>query len=63
VAGVTVVSITAADNVAVKGVEYKLGGGSWTRNTGPVTVQTGGALEWRAVDVNGNYEASKTLVG
>jgi hypothetical protein len=61
--GGTSVTITATDNVAVKGVEYKLGGAGWTRYTAPVTVATGAALEWRAVDVNGNYEASKALVG
>jgi lysophospholipase L1-like esterase len=61
--GGTVVSITATDNVAVRGIEYKLGGAAWTRYTQPVTVQTGASLEWRAVDVNGNYEASKLLVG
>jgi lysophospholipase L1-like esterase len=61
--GATSVSITATDNVAVKGVEYKLGGSGWTRYAGPVTVPTGIALEWRAVDVNGNYEASKQVVG
>ena len=63
VAGGSSVSIAATDNVAVKGIEYKLGGAAWTRYTGPVTVPTGAALEWRAVDVNGNYEASKRLVG
>ena len=61
--GGTVVSITANDNVAVRGVEYRLGGAAWTRYTAPVTVQTGASLEWRAVDLNGNYEASKVLVG
>jgi hypothetical protein len=63
VAGGTSVSIAATDNVAVKGIEHKLAGGAWTRYTGAVTVPTGATLEWRAVDVNGNYEASKVLVG
>jgi hypothetical protein len=63
VSGGTNVSITATDNVGVKGIEYKLGGLGWTRYTAPVTAPTGAALEWRAVDVNGNYEASRTLVG
>ena len=63
VAGGTSFSITATDNVAVKGIEHKLAGGAWTRYTGPVTVTTGATLEWRAVDINGNYEASQTMVG
>jgi lysophospholipase L1-like esterase len=63
VSGGTVVTLSATDNVAVKGIEYKLGGSGWTRYTSAVTVSTGSTLEWRAVDVNGNYEASKTLVG
>ena len=63
VSGGTSVSLAATDNMAVKGIEYKLGGGSWTRYTAPLTAPAGGTVEWRAVDVNGNYEASKTLVG
>lgn len=64
VAGGTIVTLAGSDNVGVKGIEYKVGGGAaWTRYAEPVTVPTGATLEWRAVDVNGNFEASKTLVG
>jgi lysophospholipase L1-like esterase len=53
-------SSTAAD---LRGIEHRLAGSGWTRYAGPVTVPSGATLEWRAVDVNGNFEASKTLVG
>ena len=57
------VTITASDNVAVRGVEYRLGAGPWTRYTLPVPVAPGQTLTWRAVDVNGNTEATQTLSG
>ena len=56
------VTITASDNVAVKGVEYRLSGG-WVRYTTPVPLAPGQTITWRAVDVNGNAEATQTLVG
>lgn len=59
----TSVTITASDDVGVAGVEYRLGAGSWTRYAGPVSVGPGTELTWRAVDVNGNSEATQTLTG
>jgi lysophospholipase L1-like esterase len=62
-AGGTDVTLTATDNVAVAGIEYRLAGGAWTRYTGTVAVPAGTTLAWRAVDVNGNIESTHTLVG
>ena len=62
-AGGTAVTVTASDNVAVSGVEYRLAGGAWTRYIGTVTVSTGTTFVWRAVDVNGNVEATHSLTG
>ena len=56
-------SVTATDNVAVSGIEYRFAGGSWTRYTGPVALAVGQAVDVRAVDVNGNIEASHTITG
>jgi lysophospholipase L1-like esterase len=62
-AGGTTVTLSAVDNVAVRGLEYRLGAGGWERYDGPVTVPTGMTLTWRAVDVNGNAEATKARTG
>lgn len=61
--GGSAVTIDATDDVAVSGVEYRLGSAGWTRYAGPVTVPAGTTFTWRAVDVNGNSEATQTLVG
>jgi lysophospholipase L1-like esterase len=58
-----VVSISATDDAGVAGVEYRLGGASWTRYTGPVRLTPGATLTYRAVDVNGNSEVPQTLTG
>ena len=55
------VTLTATDNAGVAGIEYVIGKGHWVRYTGPVTVLAGHAITWRAVDVNGNIEASQSL--
>jgi lysophospholipase L1-like esterase len=57
------VTITASDNAGVSGVEYRLDGAGWTRYTGPVALAPGQTIMWRAVDVNGNAEATQTLTG
>ena len=62
VTGGVQVTLTATDNVAVAGIEYTIGKGHWVRYTGPVTLLAGHVITWRAVDVNGNIEASHTLV-
>jgi lysophospholipase L1-like esterase len=56
-------TVSATDDVGVAGVEYRFPGGSWTRYDGPVAVAPGQAVDERAVDVNGNIEASHTLYG
>jgi hypothetical protein len=56
-----VVTITATDNVGVSGIEYSLDGGAYQRYTGPFAAAPGTAVTYRAVDVNGNSEATKTL--
>ncbi len=61
-AGGTDVTLSATDNVGVSGIEYRLGAATaWTRYTAPVTVASGTAITFRAVDVNGNIEATQTL--
>ena len=61
--GGTAVTLTASDDRGVSGIEYRLGAGSWTRYAGTTLVPTGQTLTWRAVDVNGNTEATQSLVG
>jgi lysophospholipase L1-like esterase len=61
--GGTSFSLSASDNVGVAGIEYRLGSGSYTRYTGPVFVPAGVTMTYRAVDVNGNVEASHTVSG
>ncbi len=55
------VTITATDDVGVSGVEYRIGAGPWVRYTAPVLVPAGSAITYRAVDVNGNIEATKSV--
>jgi lysophospholipase L1-like esterase len=58
-----VLTVTATDNAGVPGVEYRPMGGAWTRYTGPVALSPGQTVDVRAVDVNGNIEASKPATG
>ena len=61
--GGTAVTLLASDNVAVSGIEYRIGAATaWTRYAGTVTVPSGGSITFRAVDVNGNVEATQTLL-
>lgn len=63
-AGGTDVTLSATDNAGVAGIEYRLGAATaWTRASGTVVVAAGTAITWRAVDVNGNIEATQTLTG
>jgi|CXWL01.1.fsa_nt_gi lysophospholipase L1-like esterase len=55
------VSLIATDNVAVSGIEYRIGAGAWARYTAPVFVADGATITYRAVDVNGNIEATHSL--
>lgn len=61
VSGGIEVTLGATDNVGVAGIEYRIDSGGWQRYTGPVTVGSGHTITWRAVDVNGNYEATQTI--
>ncbi|HVS84304.1 MAG TPA: hypothetical protein VHD91_01575 [Gaiellaceae bacterium] len=58
------VTLTATDAQGVSGIEYRLtASGPWTRYAKPLTLKKGKTLTWRAVDVNGNVEASHSLKG
>jgi hypothetical protein len=52
------VALSATDNVKVSGIEYRIGTGHYIRYAKAVTVATGATITWRAVDVNGNVEAT-----
>ena len=56
------VTLSAADNVALSGVEYRTNGGSWQKYTASLLLAGGTLLEWRAVDADGNTEASHACV-
>lgn len=57
-------TLTATDDVGVAGLEYRFASsGAYTRYTGPVALAPGATLTYRAVDVNGNVEATKTISG
>ena len=60
-AGGTWVTIAATDNRGVAGIEYRRGSASYARYARRVFVPDGVAITYRAVDVNGNVEASHTL--
>jgi GDSL-like Lipase/Acylhydrolase family len=57
-AGVVTLQTSSAD---AKGIEYRLNGGGWTRYTAAVPLPSGSTITWRAVDVNGNAEATQSL--
>ena len=54
-------TLSATDNVGVSGIEYKIASGAWVRYATPVFVPTGSTLTYRAVDVNGNIEATHSM--
>jgi lysophospholipase L1-like esterase len=58
IVGGATVALSATDNVKLSGIEYRLGTGHYVRYTKPVTVAKGATITWRAVDVNGNSEAT-----
>jgi lysophospholipase L1-like esterase len=59
--GATWIAFSASDDRGVVGIEYRLGRGSFTRYTGAFLVPNGVEITYRAVDVNGNVEAAKTV--
>ncbi len=63
VEGGTLVSLEAGDDVGVAGIEYRLNLGIFQRYAGPFVLAAGGSIRFRAVDVNGNTEATQSLTG
>ncbi len=59
--GATWIAFSGSDDRGVAGIEYRLGRGSYTRYTGAFLVPNGVEITYRAVDVNGNVEASNML--
>jgi lysophospholipase L1-like esterase len=56
------VTLSATDSTdSVSGIEYQINDGSWIRYTGTVFVPAGSTITYRAVDSNGNVEASHTI--
>jgi lysophospholipase L1-like esterase len=62
-AGGTTVTLSAIDDTAVAGIEYSLNGGAYQRYQDPFRVAIATAVTYRAVDVNGNVEATNALTG
>jgi len=61
--GGTDVTLSATDDVGLAGIEYSIGGGGYQRYTGTFVVPPGTTVTYRAVDVNGNIEATKVVLG
>jgi plastocyanin len=59
--GGTDVTLSATDDVGVAGIEYSLDGGPYQRYAETFTVAAGTNVTFRAVDVNGNVEATQTI--
>ena len=58
--GGATIALTATDDVGVNGIEYKVDAGAWQKYTAPFLVSSTHTFIWRAVDVNGNVEATHT---
>jgi lysophospholipase L1-like esterase len=58
--GVANLETASAD---AKGIEYRINAGGWTGYTQPVALAAGSTITWRAVDVNGNAEATRSRTG
>jgi hypothetical protein len=61
VEGGSLVSLEATDDMGVAGIEYRLNLGAFQRYMGPFVLTTGSNIRFRAVDVNGNIEATQSL--
>ena len=59
--GGSLVSLEATDDVGVAGIEYRLNLGAFQRYMGPFVLTAGSNIRFRAVDVNGNIEATQSL--
>ena len=55
------VSLEATDNAGVAGIEYRLNLSAFQRYAGPLLLATGSNIRFRAVDVNGNTEATQSI--
>jgi lysophospholipase L1-like esterase len=60
ISGGVSVSLNATDDIGVSGIEYKIGAGAYQKYNAPFSVLSPASLTWRAVDVNGNSEATHT---
>lgn len=60
-AGGHLVSLSATDNIAVSGLEHRVGTGAYQRHVGAVLVLYGSTITYRAVDVNGNSSATSSF--
>jgi lysophospholipase L1-like esterase len=61
VEGGILVSLEATDDIGVAGLEYRLNLGGFQRYMGPFVLTAGSNIRFRAVDVNGNIEATQSL--
>jgi hypothetical protein len=61
VEGGSLVSLDATDDVGVAGIEYRLNLGGFQRYMAPFVLTAGSNIRFRAVDVNGNIEATQSL--
>jgi lysophospholipase L1-like esterase len=61
VEGGVLVSFGATDNAGVAGIEYRLNLSAFQRYAGPLLLATGSNIRFRAVDVNGNTEATQSI--
>jgi hypothetical protein len=61
VEGGSLVSLEATDDMGVAGIEYRLNLGAFQRYMAPFVLATGSNIRFRAVDVNGNIEATQSL--
>jgi hypothetical protein len=61
VEGGSLVSLEATDDMGVAGIEYRLNLGAFQRYTAPFVLAAGSNIRFRAVDVNGNIEATQSL--
>jgi lysophospholipase L1-like esterase len=55
------VSLAATDDVGLAGIEYRSNLGPWQRYEASLFLPTGHNIRFRAVDVNGNIEATQSL--
>jgi lysophospholipase L1-like esterase len=59
----SVVTLSAHDDAGVAGLEYRLDSAPYVRYVFPISLSPGQRLVYRAVDVNGNVEATHVLAG